>query len=613
MIENQSKGSFISQSTDYSHAESTPTNNHTQPISKSTKYSPIPKPDFSSIEKKESSFTYKQKGSYKKQKSVVPESPMKSPNQRIFTPIKFDIENSQPASISDQSTCRKLTFAERIDEEEISNKGEGFIQSFKQNNGLTTEQFGRNPENFMNFSEGVFSKYNNNHDTNCGKNKNNLSTSIFNEEEREKSFSPERINSVNKINLNFLNRIEIDTRHVIKRQVTFENKLVNNYTENSDYTATFNDNYENKDTYSFTDIDEDKHQSSKNCESKFEKEFFIIKTLEAGSFGIVYKCLNKLDNKIYAVKKSKKHSSVSDYYSIQNLITDFNLNKSDKFSNFCVNSKECWLEGEVHEHTLSDDHLYITQDFCLFGDILNYLEKLERVNTPENRMLNETFYWDLIFEMMCGIHFVHKCGYVHLDVKPGNFLVNENGAVKIGDFGLTKKLKDIRYGEDFNEGDSSFVAPEFFGGLKKLRSINIKCDVFSLGLSILEIICKVEIPEHGILWNQIRSKDFSIPTEFLLNSNIKIKDKMIKLIMEMLTIDADARPNLVEIFENEFYDEIYTRYNALLLGKYSRSFNPSNILKKEKLCDIDILKNNEISKLLHVKRSNSYRMQEDLI
>jgi len=607
MIENQSKDSFISQSTDYSNAENTPTNNHTQQICKSTKYSPIPKPDFSSIEKKESSFTYKQKGSYKKQKSVVPESPMKSPNQRIFTPIKFNTENSQPASISDQNTCRKLTFADRIDEEENSNKkseeGEGFMKSFKQNSGISLEKFVTNQDNFMNFEKGVFPKYNINSGVNCGKNKNNLSPTMFNLEEREKNSSPERINSGNKMNLNFCKGFVIDTPYVTR--ISFENK-------NLDYEGKVSSNYEDNYPHSFTDINEG-NQSSKNCESKFEKEFYIIKTLEAGSFGIVYKCLNKLDNRIYAVKKSKKHSSVSDYHSIQNLITDFNSNKSDKFSNFCVNSTECWLEGEVHEHTLSDDHLYISQDFCLFGDILNYLEKLEHVNTPENKLLNETFYWDLIFEMMCAIHFVHKCGYVHLDVKPGNFLVTENGTVKIGDFGLTKKLKDIRIGEDFSEGDSSFVAPEFFGGLKKQRSINMKCDIFSLGLSILEIICKVEIPEHGILWNQIRSKNFTIPDEFLLNSNIKIKDKMAKLIMEMLTIDADARPNLVEIFENEFYDEIYRRYNALLLGSYCRSFNPSNIIKKDKLIDIDILNNNEISKLLHVKRSNSLKMQEDLI
>jgi hypothetical protein len=47
---------------------------------------PIPKPDFSVIEEKENSFSYKLNGSYKKPKNYVPESPMKSPSQKSFTP-----------------------------------------------------------------------------------------------------------------------------------------------------------------------------------------------------------------------------------------------------------------------------------------------------------------------------------------------------------------------------------------------------------------------------------------------------------------------------------------------------------------------------------------------
>jgi len=72
-----------------------------------SKISPIPKPDFSNIEKKESNFQYKKKGMYKKPKSIIPESPMKSPNQTYFTPGRLN-SNLFP----NKSTCRKLNFAE---------------------------------------------------------------------------------------------------------------------------------------------------------------------------------------------------------------------------------------------------------------------------------------------------------------------------------------------------------------------------------------------------------------------------------------------------------------------------------------------------------------------
>ncbi len=71
------------------------------------KNSPLPKPDFSSIEKKEGQFNYKQKGSYKKPKVNIPESPMKSPNQKFFTPVKL-----QSNLFGNASTCRKLVFSQ---------------------------------------------------------------------------------------------------------------------------------------------------------------------------------------------------------------------------------------------------------------------------------------------------------------------------------------------------------------------------------------------------------------------------------------------------------------------------------------------------------------------
>lgn len=72
-----------------------------------SKFSPLPKPDFSTIEKKDSNFKYKERGSYKKPRAMVPESPMKSPNQKLFTPVK-----PQSNLFGNNSTCRKLNFTE---------------------------------------------------------------------------------------------------------------------------------------------------------------------------------------------------------------------------------------------------------------------------------------------------------------------------------------------------------------------------------------------------------------------------------------------------------------------------------------------------------------------
>ena len=72
-----------------------------------SKFSPLPKPDFSTIEKRDSNFKCKERGSYKKPRAIVPESPMKSPNQKFFTPTKL-----QSNLFGNNSTCRKLNFTE---------------------------------------------------------------------------------------------------------------------------------------------------------------------------------------------------------------------------------------------------------------------------------------------------------------------------------------------------------------------------------------------------------------------------------------------------------------------------------------------------------------------
>lgn len=48
---------------------------------------------------------------------------------------------------------------------------------------------------------------------------------------------------------------------------------------------------------------------------------------------------------------------------------------------------------------MEEGHLLIKQEYCKYGDLLDFLEKLEENNfsfTPE-------FYWDIIFEMICVI------------------------------------------------------------------------------------------------------------------------------------------------------------------------------------------------------------------
>ncbi|CAK5084112.1 unnamed protein product [Meloidogyne enterolobii] len=48
----------------------------------------------------------------------------------------------------------------------------------------------------------------------------------------------------------------------------------------------------------------------------------------------------------------------------------------------------------------------------------------------------------LLYQMLCGINYLHKASIVHRDIKPSNIVVNYQCQLKIFDFGLARNVED---------------------------------------------------------------------------------------------------------------------------------------------------------------------------
>ncbi len=166
--------------------------------------------------------------------------------------------------------------------------------------------------------------------------------------------------------------------------------------------------------------------------------------------------------------------------------------------------------------------------------------------------------------------YLHSLYFVHLDIKPTNFLVDSDGRIKLADFGMTKKY-DTNLQSDDIEGDCVYISKEALSS-KSLMDIKNKSDLFSLGLSYIELLFKVELPKSGPLWIKLREGEFIIDDGIIKNANFKVAINMIHIIYALINPIADNRPNADEIIMK--IPELSLRYSNFMSGKYLRTVNP---------------------------------------
>lgn len=139
-----------------------------------------------------------------------------------------------------------------------------------------------------------------------------------------------------------------------------------------------------------------------------------------GSFGYVYKARSKDDGKYYAIKCLKERSMFHNYAEIHSY---------EKIgpNNYCVGFFGAWQEH---------NRFYIKMEYCPIS-----LEKY----ALENYSFSENELWDIYVDMLLALKHLHDKDFIHLDVKPDNILISQDGIYKLGDFGLVVNLMQVRF------------------------------------------------------------------------------------------------------------------------------------------------------------------------
>lgn len=95
----------------------------------------------------------------------------------------------------------------------------------------------------------------------------------------------------------------------------------------------------------------------------------------------------------------------------------------------------------------------------------------------------------IIYQILCGVKYIHSARVIHRDLKPGNILVNSQGLIKICDFGLARGINEDTESERIKI--TRYVATRWYRApelIISLKNYSTSIDMWSVGCIIAELL-----------------------------------------------------------------------------------------------------------------------------
>ncbi|KAK0464695.1 kinase-like domain-containing protein [Desarmillaria tabescens] len=285
--------------------------------------------------------------------------------------------------------------------------------------------------------------------------------------------------------------------------------------------------------------------------SSFLDQYEPLDVIGNGSFGIIRKVRRKTDGLIFA-RKELDFERMNERDRKQ-IVSEVNI------------LKELHHEHIVRYHDRYVDRdagiLYILMEYCGGGDLSNIIKQAVK----HNRTIPEETIWSYFMQILLALHHCHhpnanghgrsgstgsmegdkerRVQILHRDLKPDNVFLDESGAVKLGDFGLSKALAQASFANTY-VGTPYYMSPE----LMQEKAYDSKSDIWSLGCLIFEL-CALKPPFH-------EAKTHSELSILIRNGRVPplpkgFSQSLTGVIKTMLSLNPAMRPSAAQLLQHE--------------------------------------------------------------
>uniref|UniRef100_A0A803LZ90 non-specific serine/threonine protein kinase n=1 Tax=Chenopodium quinoa TaxID=63459 RepID=A0A803LZ90_CHEQI len=226
------------------------------------------------------------------------------------------------------------------------------------------------------------------------------------------------------------------------------------------------------------------------------------KLLGKGSFAKVYHARSLTTNQSVAIKvidKSKTHPSME-----PRIVGEVAAMRRLNHPNIL----------KIHEVLASKSKIYLVMELAKGGDLFGKLSRRADHRFPEP-LARKYFH-----QLVSALHYCHQNGVAHRDVKPQNLLLDEEGNIKVSDFGLSAVAESAvavskeKMMLQTSCGTPAFAAPEIVGRTRNGYD-GSKADAWSCGVILFVMITGYLPFDDGnlvIMYRKMHRKEYRFPS-----------------------------------------------------------------------------------------------------